>query len=47
MSLKDWLDRGWLTEHQTSSQEIADLLALAERDINDCRKAQTAGLSPD
>jgi len=47
MSLKEWLENGWLTEHQTDSQEIADLLAVTDRDIRDCRTAQTAGLSSD
>jgi hypothetical protein len=44
MSLSDWHKAGWLTEHQTSKQEIADLLAVADRDLTDC---QVAGLSPD
>lgn len=37
MSLKDWLNNHWLEEHQTSSQEIADLLAVADRDLSDCQ----------
>ncbi len=44
MDLKDWLRSGWLIEHQTSSQEIADLLGVVGRDIAQC---QLAGLSPD
>ncbi len=44
MSLQNWLNNGWLTEHRTSSQEIAALLAVADRDLLDCR---TPGLSPD
>jgi hypothetical protein len=44
ISLHDWLKNGWLIEHQTSPQEIADLLSVAERDLHNC---QTAGLSPD
>jgi hypothetical protein len=44
MSLQDWLDNGWLTEHRTSRQEIANLLALADRDLADC---QSPGLSTD
>ena len=44
MSLADWLNSGWLTAHTTSRQEIADLMAIAERDIKDC---QTPGLSSD
>lgn len=35
---------GWLTRHQTSKREIADLLALADRDLEACR---TPGLHPD
>ena len=43
MSLQNWLNNGWLTEHRTSLQEIVDLLAVAKRDISDCK---TSGLSP-
>jgi len=44
MSLKSWLNNGWLVAHQTSPQEIADLLAVADRDLKD---SQTPGLSSD
>ena len=44
MSLKNWLSNGWLTEHNSSRQEIGDLLAIAERDLE---QALTPGLSPD
>lgn len=44
MSLNDWVDNGWLTEHQTSAEEIRNLLAVCERDIRDC---QAEGLSQD
>ena len=44
MSLQNWLNNGWLTEHETSSHEVAALLAVADRDLSDCR---TSGLSPD
>jgi len=44
VSLSDWLKNGWLTQHRTSREEIADLLGVIERDLGDC---QTAGLSPD
>lgn len=44
MSLKNWCDNGWLVEHQTSQQEIADLLNVVDRDISDC---ESPGLSPD
>ena len=36
-SLKDWLKFGWLKEHKTSRQEIAGLLAVAERDLSACK----------
>lgn len=35
MSLADWQKNGWLTSHRTSLQEIADLLAVVERDLAD------------
>lgn len=44
MSLKDWVNNGWLVEHKTSIEEIEDLLELSERDIKDC---QVSGLSAD
>jgi len=44
MSLQDWLKSRWLIEHQTSRQEILDLLSMADRDLAQC---QTANLSPD
>jgi hypothetical protein len=44
VDLRDWLKSGWLIEHQTSSQEIADLLGVIDRDTAQC---QIAGLSPD
>ncbi len=44
MSLGDWLRNGWLVEHETSPQEIIELLRIADRDLQEC---QTAGLSPD
>jgi hypothetical protein len=44
VSLQDWLKNGWLVEHRTSRQEIADLLAMVDRDLAQCR---VPGLSPD
>ena len=44
MSLRNWAQNGWLKEHKTSAEEIADLLRVAERDLEDCR---TPGLSAD
>jgi len=37
VSLQDWLKFGWLKEHKASRQEIADLLAVADRDLEACR----------
>ena len=34
--MSDWARNGWLVEHQTSPQEIADLLGVADRDLRDC-----------
>ena len=36
MSLSEWARNGWLVEHRTSRQEIADLLGVADRDLHDC-----------
>lgn len=36
MSLSDWEREGWLVPHRTSPGEIADLLAIADRDLRDC-----------
>ena len=44
MSLQHWESNGWLVAHVASRQEISDLLAIADRDLND---AQTPGLSAD
>ena len=44
MSLADWLRNGWLVEHKSSPQEIAELLAIADRDLREC---QASVLSPD
>ena len=33
--MADWLKNGWLTPHKTSAREIADLLAVVERDLID------------
>jgi len=44
MNLKDWLNNGWLIEHNSSPQEISGLLGFADRDLADC---QTPKLSAD
>src|SRR5712692_5141289 len=35
MSLADWQKNGWLTSQRSSASEIADLLAVVERDLAD------------
>lgn len=37
MSLKEWLDKQRLTEHQTSAGEIEQLWSIVERDLGDAR----------
>ena len=44
MSLQDWLAEGSLAEHRATREEIASLLELADRDLQQC---QTPGRSPD
>jgi hypothetical protein len=35
MTLKQWADNGWLEPHVTSPKEIANLLAIVDRDLAD------------
>ena len=35
MSLTQWFNSGWLRPHQTDRQELANLLAIVNRDIAD------------
>jgi hypothetical protein len=44
MSLADWERNGWLQSHQTSRNEIKDLLAVVDRDLAD---SATDALSAD
>ena len=44
MSLRDWVQYGWLTEHKSSPEEIKNLLALVDRDLKEC---QAKGLGAD
>ncbi len=44
MTLQKWAEYGWIRSHATSRQEIADLLAIADRDISD---AKSGGISTD
>jgi len=36
-TLENWVKYGWLVRHETGKQEIADLLAIADRDIQTAR----------
>lgn len=44
MTLQRYLENSWLRQHETSPQEIGELLAIADRDIN---QSQTPGLGPE
>ena len=44
MSLQDWHKFGWLKPHETSLQELGNLLAIADRDIAD---SESGALSAD
>ena len=35
MTLQQWADNGWLEPHVTSAEEIANLLAIVDRDLSD------------
>jgi hypothetical protein len=43
MRLRQWKSNGWLQTHQTSPAQIADLLAIVDRDLEDSLR----DLSPD
>jgi hypothetical protein len=40
MTLKQWLNNGWLRSHKTSTEEIGNLLAIVERDIKDASEGE-------
>src|SRR3954451_762727 len=44
MSLSEWQKNGWLLPHRPTPQEVADLLALAARDL---KSARAKGLGDD
>lgn len=44
MDLSDWCKFGWLKKHETDERELTNLLAIADRDIDD---ASAGGLSND
>lgn len=37
MSLRDWAASGWIREHAATRQEIQDLFAVVDRDLEDAR----------
>ncbi len=37
MNLNDWLNNGWLKPHQTSKEEIRNLIKIIERDLSDAK----------
>ena len=41
MTLQRYLESSWIRKHETSPQEIRDLLAIAERDIAQSGMVQT------
>jgi len=40
MTLRDWLNSGWLKQHKSSPQEVRDLLAKVDRDIAEAAKEE-------
>jgi hypothetical protein len=40
MSLKNWLQNSWLVQHTATAEEIANLLAISDRDLAACRVKQ-------
>lgn len=43
MSLKQWADNGWLRLHNTSAEEINNLMMIINRDLKDAK----GGISDD
>lgn len=43
MSLKQWLNNGWLRTHKTSKNEIENLMMIVDRDLKDAKE----GISDD
>jgi hypothetical protein len=42
MTLQNWRANGWLRPHETTRQEISDLLQIVDRDLVDARKDMSA-----
>lgn len=38
MTLQNWANNGWLKPHQTSKQEITQLLEIVDRDLKDAKQ---------
>lgn len=45
MSLAGWLASGWLVKHEARREEIAHLLAIVDRDLDQCAIELCSGLS--
>jgi hypothetical protein len=39
MTLKQWMDNGWLRPHQTSAKEIQNLFMIIDRDLKDVEES--------
>jgi hypothetical protein len=37
MSLRQWLNNGWLRKHKTSKNEISNLFTIVDRDLRDAK----------
>jgi hypothetical protein len=42
MTLKQWLANGWLKAHQSSAEEIGNLLGIVERDLKDASEGNVS-----
>jgi len=40
MSLQSWSQNSWLVQHNTSAEEIANLLRISDRDLSACQVKQ-------
>lgn len=43
MSLRDWLANRWIVAHEPSVEEMADLLAVVDRDLEDAAVPRLSG----
>jgi len=43
--LQEWLKSRWLVQHQTSRQEIGELLGVVDRDLADAQAAEMLRLA--